>query len=569
VAAEPNRPPAAGRALPWLIAGLLALGAGGSWWFHLQRATPGEAVAGASPAASAGSRPGGGRPGGPRFGGSNRVQPVSVGQVRLQDIRITVNAIGSIAAANTAVVKAKIEGELKRLHFKEGQVVKAGALLAELDDRALQITLAQAQGQFTRDQALLQNARLDLERFRDLLAKDAIARQQVDTQEAQVRQLQGTVMTDQAGVDSARLQLSYTRIVAPISGRVGLKQADLGNVVKPGDANGLLSIAQTQPVNLVFAVPDAHLPRLTEQLGAHHALRIEAWDREGQRRLAVGQLDSIDNAIDAATGTVKLKAAFANADAVLFPNQFVNVRLQLATVADALAVPVAALLRGADGAFVYRVGEDKTVSVRKVRAGASDGEWVAVQGDLAPGDTVVTDGVDRLRDGARVEVILPPAADDRPPEGGRRRRGGPRPDAASAPASGIAGEAIAAAPRTGGASSAGQPQRAAGAEPARRDGADTARRGAGGERPAALADAARPRGADEAGRRGDGSTRPERPADGPGGPGGQGEPGRPRGDFLSRLPPEIAEKVKAMSPDERRAFFEQRRAERARRDGGA
>jgi multidrug efflux system membrane fusion protein len=533
VLADRSGRPAAGRVAPWVIAGLLALGAGGGWWVSTQG--PARDAGATSPASASasggGGRAGGGRPGGaggPRFGGATRVQPVSVARVRQQDIRVTVNAIGSIAAANTAVVKAKVEGELKRLHFKEGQVVKAGALLAELDDRAFQIALAQATGQLTRDQAQLQNARLDLERFRDLLAKDAIARQQVDTQEAQVRQLQGAVMTDQAGVDSARLLLSHTRIVAPISGRVGLKQADLGNVVKPGDANGLLSIAQTQPVNLVFGVPDGHLPRLTEQLAARRVLRIEAWDREGQRRLAVGQLDSIDNAIDAATGTVKLKAAFANTDAALFPNQFVNVRLQLATVADALAVPVAALLRNAEGAFVYRVGEDKTVSVRKVQAGASDGEWVGVQGDLALGDIVVTDGVDRLREGARVEVIPTPGTDERPRDGGRRNRGGQRPEGAGTPASGIAGEALATAtPRAGGAGNGGRPRVAADPETPRR------------------------------------SAVAERPAEGASGPRGPG------GDFLSRLPPEVAEKVRAMGPEERRAWFEQRRAERARREGGA
>jgi multidrug efflux system membrane fusion protein len=283
-------------------------------------------------------------------------------------------------------------------------------------------------------------------------------------------------------VDNAKLQLSYTRIVAPISGRIGLKQADLGNVVHASDANGLLSIAQTQPVNVVFAVPDSHLPRLTAALNDKASLKVEAWDRDGLRRLATGQLGSIDNTIDAATSTIKLKATFANDDQSLFPNQFVNVKLRLATLEDSLAVPTAALLRGAEGNFVYVVGEDKTVAVRKLQAGASDGDWVSVKGELHAGELVVTDGVDRLREGAQVEVIKPPV--DTPDDG---RRGGRRKrDGAGGPASASAPSASAS-----------------------------------------------------------------------GGPGG---------DFLARLPPEIAEKVKAMSPDERRAVFEQRRAERAKRE---
>jgi multidrug efflux system membrane fusion protein len=336
-----------------------------------------------------------------------------VAGVRRQDIRITLQAIGTVGAANTAVVRAKIEGELKAIHFKEGQQVRAGALLAELDNRAQQIALAQTEGQLARDQAQLANARLDLARFKDLLAKDGIARQQVDTQEALVRQLQGTVQTDQALVENARLQLSYTRITAPIAGRIGLKLADLGNVVRPSDASGLLSIAQVQPASVVFAVPDQHLPRISEALHKGRPLKVEAWDRDQKRLLATGQVTSTDNAIDAATSTIKLKAVFPNADLGLYPNQFVNVRLQLGSLDGVLAVPAAALMRNADGQYVYLVGEDRSVSMRPVRIEATDGDWVGIQADLQPGDQVVTDGVDRLRDGARVDIIQP----------GRRERG--------------------------------------------------------------------------------------------------------------------------------------------------
>ncbi|WP_374591955.1 MdtA/MuxA family multidrug efflux RND transporter periplasmic adaptor subunit [Aquabacterium sp.] len=403
-----------GKVSPWLLGLVVAAGAAGSWWWAQHR-TGADAPA-APAAATSGAQPGGpGGSGGRRFGGSDRPQPISVGTVRRQDVRVSVQAIGTIVAANTAVVKAKVDGELQALRFKEGQLVKAGAVLAEIDPRPFQIALAQAQGQLARDQAQLKNAQIDLERFRDLLSKDGIAKQQVDTQAALVQQLQGTVQSDQAQVDNAKLQLSYTRVVAPISGRVGLKQVDLGNIVHASDANGLLTITQVQPAFVVFAVPDTHLPRINAQLKAGTLLPVQAWDREQQHRLAEGQVSSLDNAIDTATGTIKLKAQFANADGGLYPNQFVNVRLQLDTLPDALTVPAAALLRGAQGTFVYVVNRDKTVSVRRVVAGPGDGERVSVQGGapdaLQPGDTVVTDGVDRLRDGAKVEVIVPGAAD--------------------------------------------------------------------------------------------------------------------------------------------------------------
>jgi multidrug efflux system membrane fusion protein len=467
--------------------------------------------------------------------------------VRRQDIDVKVAALGNITAANVAVVKAKIEGELKSIHFKEGQFVQAGALLAQIDPRAWQIALAQAEGQHARDRALLQNAQLDLARFKDLLSKDGIARQQVDTQEALVRQLQGTVQSDQAQVDNARLQLSYTRITAPISGRVGLKQADLGNVVKPGDPLGLLTIAQTRPANVVFAVPDVHLPQIQSQLKAGRPLTVEAWDREQKRRLAVGQVASLDNAIDAATGTVKLKAEFKNEDDGLFPNQFVNVRLSLATVSNTLAVPSAALMRDARGDFVYRINDDKTVNARKVQAGPSDGDWVAVrplnEGELAAGDRVVIDGVDRLRDGATVEVIRPGGADGSPGAAREARRGGPPVGTAS-----------------------GADTTAAVAPPRAAESASTAGRVAErsvADRPAERGAAARPVGnpTDRAPSRaatvGEAATLAQTPP--------TPSPGE-RPDFLSRLPPEVAERVRAMSPEERRAFFEQRRAERAARE---
>jgi multidrug efflux system membrane fusion protein len=415
-----------GRSRGTLLAAVAALalaGAGFGWWWQ-QRPASGTGEAAVAGAAGA-SAP---RAGGRGMAGPARVQPVSVGQAQQRDIRVLVNVIGTIAAANTAVVHTKADGELKALYFTEGQPVRAGQVLAQIDPAPFQIALASAQAALARDQAQLANAQTDLQRYRDLVAKDAAPRQQADTQEALVAQLKGTVQADAAAVDNARLQLSYTRVVAPISGLAGLKQADLGNVVKAADANGLLSIAQMQPAAVVFAVPDAQLPRIRAQLKAGAALPVEAWDRGLTTRLALGKVASTDNAIDTSTGTIRVKALFPNADNSLFANQFVNIRLQLDTLAGALAVPAAAVQRGAQGNFVYAVLADNAVALRPVVVGAADGDWVAVQGQLQPGDQVVTDGADRLRDGAKVEVIVPGKAGD-----GRagRRHGG---EAASSPA---------------------------------------------------------------------------------------------------------------------------------------
>jgi multidrug efflux system membrane fusion protein len=401
------------------LAVLLALGAaagGGYWWWESKR-----------PAADEAATAGGAAPGAPkRFGAGSRVQPVSVAAVQMRDMTLTAQAIGNMAALNTAVVRARLDAELKVLHFKEGQTVKAGQLLAELDNRAQVVQLAQAQGQLARDQAQLRNAQLDLTRYKDLLTKDSIASQQVDTQDALVRQLQGTVQANQAAVDNAQLQLSYTRLTAPIPGRVGLKQVDLGSTVRSSDANGLVTITQTQPIALVFAVPESLLPKIRARLNGKQPLGVEVWDREFRNRLGQGRVITTDNIIDATTGTIKLKAEFPNADGSLFPNQFVNVRLQLEVLPGAMAVPNTALQRGAQGAFVYAVKPDNTVTVRRVRAGATEGDWTSVQGDLAVGDNVVTDGADRLREGAQVEVIVP----QKP--GGPGNGGPAKPDASAA-----------------------------------------------------------------------------------------------------------------------------------------
>ncbi|NBW54217.1 MAG: efflux RND transporter periplasmic adaptor subunit [Betaproteobacteria bacterium] len=346
--------------------------------------------------------------GGKGGGEGSRNTPVRVGEVRQMDIRYTVQAAGTLLALNTAVVRAKVDGELKALRFTEGQYVQAGQLLAEIDARPFEAQLSQAQGQYARDAALLKNAELDLQRYQDLLSKDAIARQQVETQAALVRQLQGTVQADQAQIDLAKLQLSYTRVTATISGRLGLKQVELGSLVRSSDPNGLVSITQTQPMAVVFSVPEVHVPIIMRKLKAGQALPVEAWDRDQKVRLAQGRVSTTDNAIDVATSTLRLKATLDNRDASLFPNQFANIRLQLDTVKQALVVPAQAVQRGAAGTFVYVVQADNTVQVKTVQLDAVEGDWQAVKGDLQVGQQVVTDGADRLRSGSGVEVVKAP-----------------------------------------------------------------------------------------------------------------------------------------------------------------
>ena len=395
-----------GRGRPALLGGLvlvLAAAGGGAWWWKQHSAAGGSTASQAAPGAKSGGRSGGrgGRGGGPGAFGAGQAQPVSVGVVERHDMRVLVSAIGTMNARATAIVRAKVSGELQKLHFKEGDEVKAGQLLAEIDPRSFQASYNQVQGTLQRDQALLKNAQLDLKRYQDLQAQDSIANQQVDTQAALVRQYQGTVAADQGQVDAARLQLGYTRITAPIAGRLGLRQADLGNVVNPSDANGIVTITQVRPIDALFSLPEAHVGTLARQLAAGTDLPVELWDRDQKQLLAKGRLNSLDNTIDTATGTVKAKAAFANADSRLFANQFVNVKLQVDLQENALTVPTTAVQNN----YVYLVKSDRTVTQRKIKVGVTDGDRVSVQGELQPGDQVVTDGIDRLREGAQVTVI--------------------------------------------------------------------------------------------------------------------------------------------------------------------
>ena len=339
---------------------------------------------------------------------ANRAQPVQVATVTQGEIDVVLNALGTVTALNTVAVRARVDGQLIRVGFREGQLVKAGEVLAEIDPRPYQVQLDQVRGQLARDEAQLAIARLDLERYRGLLAKESIARQQVEAQDALVRQLQGTVMTDRAQLDNAQLQLDFTRITAPLSGRLGLRQVDVGNMLRAGDATGIVVLTQTQPISVVFAIPAESLTPVLARLQARQTLQVEAWDRDARNRLASGRVASVDNQVDVSTGTVKIKAEFANQDQALFPNQFVNVRLRVETRKDALLIPLAALQRGTPGTFVYRLKDDLTVEIVKVQPGPQQGEVLAIesglQAGLQPGERVVSDGGDRLRPGARVEL---------------------------------------------------------------------------------------------------------------------------------------------------------------------
>ena len=345
---------------------------------------------------------------------------VAVATVQKQDVAVELTALGTVTATYTVTVRSRVDGQLDKILFTEGELVKQGQLLAELDPRPYQAALTQVQGQLLRDQALLKNAELDLVRYQQLQAQDSIAKQQVDTQKALVQQYEGTVKLDQGSVDNAQLQLSYSRMTAPVSGRVGLRLVDPGNIVHASDTSGLVVITQVQPINVVFAVPETSLGQVLQARTVTNQLKVAIWDRDNRNRLAEGTLLAIDNQLNPGTGTVNLKARFANEPSQLFPNQFVNVHLQLGTQADALTIPTAAVQLGKVGSYVYTVDTEQTVSIAQIATGfVSGGNTVVTQG-LQPGQRVVVDGLDKLRDGAKIEVIDRTAAAD--PSSGKDQR---------------------------------------------------------------------------------------------------------------------------------------------------
>ena len=334
----------------------------------------------------------------------SRTVPVVAKAARKGDMAVYITGLGSVTPVYTVTVRTRVDGQLMEVLFREGQMVERGDVLAGIDPRPFEVQLTQAEGQMARDQALLKNAQLDVQRYRALWEQDSIPKQQLDTQEALVRQYEGAVKTDQGQIDSAKLQMIYCRITAPISGRIGLRLVDPGNIVRATDANGLFVITQLQPITVIFPIAEDSLPQVLRRLKSGGQLPVEAYDREQKTRLATGSLLTMDNQIDPNTGTVKLKATFPNKGSELFPNQFVNARLLVDVRHDATLIPSSAIQRGPQGAFVYVVKADRTVGVRPVGIGDFQGGDASIASGLSPGELVVTDGADRLREGAKVDL---------------------------------------------------------------------------------------------------------------------------------------------------------------------
>ncbi|MDU4252333.1 MdtA/MuxA family multidrug efflux RND transporter periplasmic adaptor subunit [Pseudomonas sp.] len=381
---------------PWLITALLfAAVVGLIMWLH--------STSTGAPAAQGGR---GGRPGPGQMaaGQGGAAVTVSVAPVVKGDLPVHYHALGTVTAYNTVNVRARVSGQLVKVPFQEGQEVKAGDVLAVIDPRPFQAALDQAQGTLLQNQAQLKNAQIDLARYKGLYAEDSIAKQTLDTQEAQVRQYEGTLKTNQGQVADAKLNLEFTQVRAPISGRVGLRQVDVGNLVTSGDTTPLVVITQVKPISVVFSLPQQQLGTIARELYSGKPVPVEALDRNQNQTLASGVLKTLDNQIDTTTGTVKLKAGFENADHKLFPNQFVNVRLLAETLAGVLTIPANAVQRGNDGTYVYLVGEENKAKRQLVTLGTSESERVVVTEGLKEGDRVVVEGTDRLRDGTRMNI---------------------------------------------------------------------------------------------------------------------------------------------------------------------
>ena len=341
--------------------------------------------------------------------GAARPVPVLVATARTGDMPLTLTGLGTVTALDTVTVRSRVDGQLVRVAFTEGQQVQQGDLLAQIDPRPFQVQLMQAEGQLAKDQAAAKNAQMDLARFRDLARQGILAQQQLDAQTSQVHQYEAALKADQAQVESAKLNLTYSRITAPISGRVGLRLVDAGNMVHASDANGLAVIAPVRPINVVFTIPADSIQRVLAESRKGARLPVEAYDRDLKRRLARGELMAIDNQVDPGTGTVRLKARFPNDDAALFPNQFVNARLLVDTLKGAVLIPTTALQQSPQGPFVYVVKADGTVDMRIVEVQATEGDDTALRSGLKAGEVVVTDGMEKLRPGSRVSVARPEA----------------------------------------------------------------------------------------------------------------------------------------------------------------
>lgn len=383
----------------WVIAIVVVVAAIAAVWFWQSRSEPQSAAPGATgqakPSAGAGRR---GMRSGP-------LAPVQAATATEQAVPRYLSGLGTITAANTVTVRSRVDGQLLALHFQEGQQVKAGDLLAEIDPSQFKVALAQAQGQLAKDKATLVNARRDLARYQQLVKTQLVSRQELDAQQALVSETEGTIKADEASVASAQLQLDWSRITAPVAGRVGLKQVDIGNQIASGDTTGIVVITQTHPIDLIFTLPESDIATVMQAKKAGKPLVVEAWDRTNSNKLSEGVLLSLDNQIDATTGTIKVKARFNNEDDTLFPNQFVNARMLVDTEQNAVVIPAAALQMGNEGHFVWVLNDENKVSKHLVKPGIQDSQKVVISAGISAGDRVVTDGIDRLTEGAKVDVV--------------------------------------------------------------------------------------------------------------------------------------------------------------------
>ena len=531
--------------------------AGGAYWLVQRAKTPADGrMAGGPPGAGG---PGGpGRPGAGGFGGGRNSVTVGAAVAKQGELPVLVEALGTVTPQTTATLVPQVTGTLTEVLFTEGQTVTKGQLLARIDPRPYDQTLAQAKATRARDEAQLAAAQVTLQRYETLWKQDSIARQDVDTQAALVKQLAATVASDRASEQAAQLNVNYTRIVAPITGRIGLRAVDPGNLVSSGSATGIATITQMDPINVEFAVPQDRVPAVLEAQRAGQ-LPVTALDRARSQSVGEGVFSTLDNAIDTTTGTVRAKARFSNAEGRLFPNQFVNVRLQLTNVTGVL-VPVTAVRTGPQGDYVYVIDDEAVAHTRLVTRGLSTVDQILVAKGLEPGERVVTEGGDRVKDGARVQLQgQAPAAGASAARNPQGRASGPRRGASRA------APAAPAAPAPGGGAVVNPPE--SGARPAPSATENTAGSGGGG---GARVGAAGGSAGGSAGAAPSGSSDGAAAPAGPGGqPGASGRGPNGRGAWLDSLPPAERDKIMAMSPDERRAYFQQMRARRQGGEGGA